>query len=85
MAGKKAETFASKMKRLEQIVEQLESDALDLEKAVALFEQGVVLTKQCNQMLRDAEKKVEILLKDEEGKIAANPFDPGLDEDEPDE
>lgn len=85
MAGKKSANFAAKMNRLEKVVSQLEMEELDLEKAVALFEEGVALTKQCNRMLREAEKKVEILLKQEDGSIAAAPFDPSLDEDDPDE
>ena len=85
MAKKKSETFAARMNQLEKIVEQLESDTLDLEDAVSLFEKGVKLTKECNKMLREAEKKVEILLKEEDGKIAAADFDPALEEDEPDE
>jgi len=85
MAGKREENFAAKMKRLEKIVAQLESEDLDLEKAVALFEEGVKLTRQCHQVLSEAEKKVEILLKQEDGVVAAKDFDPGLDEDEPEE
>lgn len=83
MAPKKAETFAAKMKRLEKIVEQLESEDFDLEKSVALFEQGVKLTKECGKSLREAERKVEILLKQENGDVEAKEFDPALDEDEP--
>ena len=85
MAGKNDETFAARMKRLEKIVTQLESEELDLEKAVALFEEGVSLTKECRRMLSEAEKKVEILLKQEDGHVVARDFDPGLDEDEPDQ
>lgn len=85
MTKKKSETFAARMDHLEKIVEQLESDTLDLEDAVALFEKGVKLTKECNKMLRDAEKKVEILLKEDDGQVSAADFDPALEEDEPDE
>ena len=85
MAKNKSETFAARMDQLEKIVEQLELDTLDLEDAVALFEKGVKLTKECNKMLRDAEKKVEILLKDDDGQVSAADFDPALEEDEPDE
>jgi exodeoxyribonuclease VII small subunit len=85
MAAKKSESFEKKLNRLEAIVEQLEGESLDLEKAVALFEEGIKLTKECNKILTDAEKKVEILLKDTGGNLTANEFDPGLDEEEPEE
>jgi exodeoxyribonuclease VII small subunit len=84
LAQKKSQTFASKMKRLEQIVEELETDSADLEKAIAIFEEGVALTKECEKILREAEKKVEILLKDAQGNVTSSEFDPGLEEDEPD-
>ena len=83
MTGKTKQTFASRMKRLEQIVTQLESESLDLEEAVKIFEEGVTLTKQCQAILQQAEKKVEILLADAQGNVTASPFDPGLEEDEP--
>ena len=48
---------------LEAIVEDLESGDLPLEKAMKKFEQGVKLTRSCQAALKDAERKVEILLK----------------------
>lgn len=84
MAVKKKDSFAGKMTRLEKIVEQLESETLDLEKAVSLFEEGVKLSRECEKRLLEAEKKIEILLQKENGEISSNDFDPALDEDEPD-
>ncbi len=83
MATKKSDQFGAKMKRLEKIVVQLESEALDLEKAVALFEEGVKLSKECEKRLNAAQKKIEILLEGENGEVEAKTFDPALDEDEP--
>lgn len=83
MAVKKSDSFASKMDRLEKIVTQMESDELDLEKAIALFEDGVKLSRECDKILTEAERKVEILVKDDTGNVTPAPFDPGLDEDEP--
>ena len=80
--AKKDESFARMMTRLEQIVEQLESESLDLEKSIEVFEEGVALTKKCAKILESAEKKVEILLKDAEGNVTASDFDPALEEDE---
>ena len=85
MAQKKSESFGQMMDRLEKIVSELESDSLDLEKAMKTFEEGVTLTKKCSQSLKEAEKKIEILLRDADGNLNASEFDPGLDEEEPDE
>lgn len=47
---------------LEQIVEELESGELPLEKAMKKFEEGIKLTRGCQSALKDAQQKVEILL-----------------------
>ena len=49
---------------LEELVEELESGDLPLEKAMKKFEDGIKLTRGCQSALKDAEQKVEILLKD---------------------
>ena len=51
------------LEELEALLKELESGELTLEAALAHFEQGVKLTRQCQQALREAEQKVEILLK----------------------
>ena len=48
---------------LENLVEELESGDLPLEKAMKKFEEGIKLTRSCQKALKDAEQKVEILLK----------------------
>jgi exodeoxyribonuclease VII small subunit len=48
---------------LEELVEELESGDLPLEKAMKKFEEGIKLTRGCQTALQDAEQKVEILLK----------------------
>lgn len=60
MAAEK--TFETSLKELEEIVHQLESEDLPLEKAIALFEKGTSLSKTCSQTLDEAEKKIETLL-----------------------
>ena len=85
MAKEKKENFSEKMARLETIVTKLESDNPDLEEAIALFENGVKLTKECDTILREAERKVEILLKDQHGSVISEEFDPALEEEEPEE
>lgn len=55
-------TFENSLKELEEIVHQLESEDLPLEKAMALFEKGTTLSKTCSKTLDEAEKKIEVLL-----------------------
>jgi exodeoxyribonuclease VII small subunit len=67
-------TFEQSMKQLERIVQELESGDLPLETAIKKFEEGMKLTKSCSQKLDETEKKVSILLKNAEGRIAEKPF-----------
>ena len=61
--------FESALEELEQVVEQLESGALSLEDSLAAFEKGIGLVRFCNQKLNEVEKKIEILVKDKEGRL----------------
>ncbi len=63
----KEKTFEASLKELERIVEQLEGGDLPLEKSLELFEQGVKLSRECQARLDDAERKVEMLIKDSDG------------------
>lgn len=72
MAEKKFETALA---RLEEIVHELERGELPLERSLKLFEEGVKLSRICNKRLEEAERKVEILLKDKDGKISPQPFE----------
>ena len=76
--------FEAALEELEQVVEQLESGDLSLEDSLAAFEKGVGLVKLCNEKLTEVEKKVELLVKDKEGKFQLKPFDPGAEEGEHD-
>ena len=69
-----AKTFEQSMKQLEQIVQELESGALPLEKAIKRFEEGIQLSKLCTEMLDNTEKKISILLQDPKGTIFDKPF-----------
>jgi exodeoxyribonuclease VII small subunit len=73
---KKQEAFEDALKRLEEIVQQMESGDLTLENSLGLFEEGVRLTRVCSQRLDEAEKKIELLTKDEQGKVKAEALDP---------
>lgn len=72
MAEKK---FEAALKRLEEIVSELESGELGLEQSLKLFEEGVKLARVCNARLEEAERKVEVLLKDKSGRMTAKPFE----------
>ena len=61
--------FESALAELESVVEQLESGDLSLEDSLAVFEKGVGLVKYCNQKLTEVEEKVELLLRDNEGRL----------------
>ena len=63
------------LKELESLVERLEAGDLPLEEALAQFERGIKLTRSCQTILKDAEQKVEILLKKTE-QAEPEPFEP---------
>ncbi len=67
-------TFEQALKRLEEIVEALETEDLDLDKSLQFFEEGVYLSRHCNQQLQAAEKRIDILLTKADGTLAAEPF-----------
>ena len=63
MTTKKPLNLEKSLAALEDIVEELESGDLPLEKAMKKFEEGIKLTRGCQAALKDAEQKVEILLR----------------------
>lgn len=67
--------FETALESLEQVVEQLESGELSLEDALAAFEKGVGLVRYCNQKLTEVEKKIEVLVRDKEGKLQLKAFE----------
>lgn len=75
--------FEDALARLETIVTELEKGDLPLEEALKIFEEGVRLSKSCMKMLEEAERKVEILLKDKDGKKRPRPFEVEEEEAEP--
>jgi exodeoxyribonuclease VII small subunit len=78
MAEKK---FEDAMKRLEEIVENLESGELSLEDSLKNFEEGMKLVKFSTGKLEEAEKKVTKLIIDSEGKRTQAPFEPEKEKD----
>ncbi len=69
-------TFETSLEALEQIVRQLESGDLPLEKSLELFEQGIRLSRECQDRLSQAERRIEILMRDNQGRTVANAFEP---------
>ncbi len=63
MSAKKTVNLEKALTDLEDIVEELESGDLPLEKAMKKFEEGIKLTRNCQAALKEAEQKVEILLR----------------------
>ena len=63
------------MEELEKVVERLESGELSLEDSLAAFEDGIRLVKFCNQKLSEVEKKIELLMRDKEGKLQLRTLD----------
>ncbi|HEX9870185.1 MAG TPA: exodeoxyribonuclease VII small subunit [Candidatus Tectomicrobia bacterium] len=70
-------TFEGSLKRLEEIVAQLEGNALALEQSLQIFEEGVKLVRFCTGRLDEAERRIEILLTDKDGRLHAEPFPEG--------
>jgi exodeoxyribonuclease VII small subunit len=68
-------SFEKALSDLEGIVQKLEKGGLSLTESLALFEKGVKLAKYLREELGKAEKKVEILLKDDKGEVRKEPFD----------
>jgi len=66
--------FEEALQKLEKVVHQLEKGEIPLDKAIALFEEGVQLSDACRKQLEEAESKVEVLLK-KNGKMQAAPFE----------
>ncbi len=66
-------TFEEAMKQLEQIVQELESGDLPLEKAILKYEEGVRLSRFCSEKLDETEKRITIL-QDQEGNVLEKPF-----------
>lgn len=71
MAGVK---FEQAMARLEAIVGELEKGELPLDESLKIFEEGIRLSKNCLKVLEEAERKVEVLVQDKNGKKQLRAF-----------
>lgn len=76
MADEKKEMdFESSLKKLEEIVSNLESGDLSLDAALKQYEEGVRLADACSKRLTEAEKRVEVLIKSAGNRLKAAPFE----------
>jgi exodeoxyribonuclease VII small subunit len=75
MSTAKPKTFESSLEELERIVRELEQGELPLERSLELFEQGVALSRECQDRLNQAERRIEILMRDSQGRSVARPFE----------
>ena len=67
--------FETSMKKLEDIVKRLEGGSLSLEDSLRAFEEGVKHSAFCSGKLEEAERRVEILLKQKDGSLKREPFE----------
>lgn len=61
-------SFEASLESLEQIVQELERGDLPLERSLELFEDGIRLSRQCQERLQQAERRIEVLLRDNQGR-----------------
>ena len=79
-------SFEASLVALEKIVRELERGDLPLERSLELFEQGVRLSRECQERLNEAERRIEVLLRGGDGATIAVPFESEeLIEDDPDD
>ena len=60
---KSEKDFEELMQKLEEITTKLETDKLNLDESVKLFEEGMQISKECNEKLEDAEKRITMLIR----------------------
>ena len=72
--------FEEALKKLEKIVDDLEEGNLSLDDALEKYEEGIKLSKLCSKKLEAAKKKVEILIKGDDGSVELRPFDESASE-----
>ena len=73
-------SFEEQMEELEKIVSELESGKLNLDESVSKFEEGINISKECNKILEEAERKITILV-NKDGKMQEEDFDVKVEND----
>jgi exodeoxyribonuclease VII small subunit len=72
--------FEEALKKLEEIVQNLESEEFSLDDSLKKFEEGIKLSRICRKKLEEIEKKVQMLIKTKEGELKTEPFSSPEDE-----
>ena len=75
MPAPRVNEFEESFNRLETIVRRLESEELPLDDALQMFEEGIRLSRFCNQKLEEVERKIELILADSKGQPKTQPFE----------
>ena len=68
-------SFEKALEQLEQIVHEMESGRLPLESALKKFEEGIKLSRFCSQKLEETEKRINLLIENQNGSVTEKPFD----------
>ena len=76
----KKETFESYLNQVDEAVKALESGKLKLEESIEKYETGIKALRQCYSILEQAEKKIQLLVKEKDGSLSAKDFEPGAEE-----
>jgi len=79
MNNNNSQNFETSLEELERIVRELERGDLPLEKSLELFEQGVKLSRTCQERLNEAERRIEILTRDNQSKPVVRAFEPEVE------
>lgn len=72
-------SFEKALEQLEQIVHEMESGRLPLESALKKFEEGIKLSRFCSQKLEETEKRINLLIENQDGSVTEKPFGEGDD------
>jgi exodeoxyribonuclease VII small subunit len=67
--------FEEALKKLEKIVGDLENGDLSLDEALKKYQEGIELSRLCNQRLENARKKIDVLAKNKKGELELKPFE----------
>lgn len=72
------EKYEEALNKLEKIVAKMEAGNISLEESLKFFEEGIRLSRFCSRKLDEAEKRLEILMRDKDGALKPRPFDPAM-------
>jgi exodeoxyribonuclease VII small subunit len=79
----KKEKFEDYLRQVEETVKSLEGGKLGLEESIEKYETGIKALRQCYAILEQAEKKIQLLVKEKDGSLSAKDFDPAGEEKTP--